>query len=123
MQKVTRYEDINFETNLRYDDVIRRAEEYVQEIEEPYEINKEFILYDKESYITKKPIWYVEVIHEKLKVTFPDSYEYIAISDIDGIVEYIQNDHGRIIEKKYELHVKKVRNISRCQMKLISKRR
>lgn len=98
MQEILRLNEINFETNLKIEDIIRIAEVYVKGKEEPYEIDKKNILYDTNPYVINEPVWYVNVISRKLKETWPDAYTCLAISDREGRLVYVQNDHGVVIE-------------------------
>lgn len=99
MKKLLKLNEVNFETNLSFNDIVKIAEMYVEEKGEPYEINRETILYDSESYVTKEPVWHVEVISLKIKEKWPDAYISLAISDREGRLVYVQNDHGVVVEK------------------------
>lgn len=72
---------------------------YIREKEETYEIDKKNILYDIKSYVTNEPVWYVDVIPLKVKEIWPEAYSSLAISDREGRLVYVQNDHGVVIEK------------------------
>ena len=63
------------------------------------EIDKKNILYDTNSYVINEPVWYVDVISKKAKEKWPDAYISLAISDREGRLVYVQNDHGVVIEK------------------------
>lgn len=99
MQKILKLSEINFETNLKVDDVIKIADVYIKEKGETYEIDKKNILYDPKSYVTKEPVWYVDVISIKVKEKWPEAYDSLAISDREGRLVYVKNDHGVVVEK------------------------
>lgn len=99
MQTVLKLNEINFKTNLKIDDIIKIVEIYINGKGEPYEINRKNILYDPKSYVTNEPVWYVNVISKKIKERWPDAYDSLAISDREGRLVYVQNDHGVVIEK------------------------
>ena len=99
MQEILKFNEISFETNLQFDDIIGIVELYIERQEESYEIDKENILYDTNSYVTNEPVWYVDVISKKIKERFPDAYISLAISDRERRLVYIQNDHGVVVEK------------------------
>ncbi len=75
------------------------AELYVKRKGEPYEIDVKNILYDTNSYVTNEPVWYVDIISKSVKEKWPEAYITLAISDREGRVVYVQNDHGVVIEK------------------------
>ncbi len=90
---------ITFETNLRLCDIMNIVDMYIKSKGELYEIERESVLYDKNSYVTNEPVWYVEVIPIRIKKRWPDAYESLAISDKEGRVVYVQNYHGVVIER------------------------
>ncbi|MCM1056091.1 MAG: hypothetical protein NC517_00565 [Firmicutes bacterium] len=92
------YDKVNFKTNLKKEDILKIVESFIHKKGKPYEINEETITYDKESLLTKEPVWHVEVISVETKKRFPDAYETLAISDREKRVVYLQNDHGRVAE-------------------------
>lgn len=94
-----RLEEVDFVTNLCYDELIKIAEAYTEKKNEPYEIDRKNILYDSNSYVTKEPVWRVYVISKSVKERWPDAYESLLISDRKGRLVYVQNDHGVIVEK------------------------
>ena len=98
MQKILRLNEVNFETNLKIEDIIRIAEVYVNSKGEPYEIDKKNILYDTNPYVINEPVWYVDIIAERDKGRWSDGYTCLAISDREGRLVYVQNDHGVVIE-------------------------
>ena len=65
------------------------------------EIDTKNILYDTNSYVINEPVWYVDVISEREKEKWLDADAYIslAISDREGRLVYVQNNHGVVIEK------------------------
>ena len=66
---------------------------------EKYEIDKTNILFDTDSYVIHEPVWVVFIISEKIKRRWPDAYISVEISDKEGRVVCVQNDHGVVIEK------------------------
>lgn len=99
MQEILKSDEIHFVTKLKYEDIIAIAELYIRSKEESYEIDKNNILYDTYSYVINEPVWYVDVISKKVKENWPDAYITLAISDNEGRLVYVQNDHGVVIEK------------------------
>ncbi len=94
--------DVNFETNLKMDDIINLAEEYNARKGNEYEINKKSILYDTNDikpYVVDGPVWLVQIISLQIKERWPDAYFFLAISDIEKRVVYLQNDHGVVVEQ------------------------
>ena len=70
MGKIIRLSEVNFETNLKIDDILKIVDMYIKEKGEPYEI-KQNILYDtEETDITNGPVWYVDVILPETKKYF-----------------------------------------------------
>ncbi len=98
MEKIFKLKEINFHTNLKIEDLFEIAEGYIKETGENYEINRNNILYDLESHVTHEPVWYVDIIHLKTKVIWPDAYDTLAISDREKRLVYVMNDHGVVVE-------------------------
>ena len=99
MQGILKLDEINFATKLKCEDIIAIAELYIKSKGEAYEIDTTNILYDTNSYVINEPVWYVDVISKKVKEKWPDAYISLAISDREGRLVYVQNDHGVVIEK------------------------
>lgn len=99
MQKLLKLNEVDFETHLKEDNIWQIVEEYIKEKGEKYEINKKSVLYDFESHVTHEPVWYVDVIPLKVKKNWPDAYDSLAISDREGRLIYVSNDHGIVVEK------------------------
>ncbi len=99
MKKFLRFDTINFDTTLKYSDIIEIAEKYINSLEDSYEIDMQNILYDPNSYVTNEPVWMVFFIAEKNKKRFPDAYFTLAISDSKKRLVYVQNDHGVVIKR------------------------
>jgi len=99
MHKILKLEEVNFVTNLKLEEILIITELYIIEKGESYDIKKENMLYDKKSYITNEAVWYVDIISNKIRKKWPDAYISLAISDKEGRVVYVQNDHGVVIEK------------------------
>lgn len=94
--------NVKFETNLNYDDIIKIVDEYNESQGNEYEIDKDNILYDTndiDPFVVNEPVWIVAIISLKLKERFPDAIFFLAISDIEGRVVYLQNDCGRVVEQ------------------------
>ncbi len=99
MQKMLKPNEIDFRTYLSEEEIWKIVDMYIREKNEKYEVDKESLLYDPESYVTNEPVWYVDVISKKIKERWPDAYNSLAISDREGRLVYVQNDHGVVIEK------------------------
>ena len=99
MQGILKLDEINFATKLKCEDIIAIAELYIKSKGEAYEIDTTNILYDTNSYVINEPVWYVDVISKRVKEKWPDAYVSLAISDSEGRLVYVQNDHGVVIEK------------------------
>ena len=99
MQEILKLNEIDFATKLKYEDIIAIAELYIKSKEEPYEIDTKSILYDTNSYVINEPVWYVDIISKKVKEKWADAYISLAITDREGRLVYVQNDHGVVIEK------------------------
>ncbi len=97
--EILKLNEINFKTNLKFGDILKIAERYIKEQGEPYEIDTKNILYDTNSYVINEPVWYVDIISKKIKERWPDAYISLAISDREGRLAYVQNDHGIVIKK------------------------
>lgn len=98
MKEIMKLNEINFATKLKYENIIAIAELYIKGKGEPYEIDTKNILYDTNSYVINEPVWNVNVISKKVKEMWPDAYDSLAISDREGRVVYVQNDHGVVVE-------------------------
>ena len=98
MKEVMKLNEIDFETKLKYEDIIAIAELYIKSKGEPYQIDTKHILYDINSYVINEPVWYVNVISKRTKERWPDAYDCLAISDREGRVVYVHNDHGVVVE-------------------------
>lgn len=102
--EILKLNEINFKTNLKFEDIIEIAERYIKEQGEPYEIDTKNILYDTNSYVINEPVWYVDIISKKIKERWPDAYISLAISDREGRLAYVQNDHGIVVKKFQKLN-------------------
>lgn len=96
---ILKINEINFATKLKCEDIITIAELYIKSKGEQYEIDTKNILYDTNSYVINEPVWYVDVISKKVKEKWLDAYISLAISDREGRLVYVQNDHGVVIER------------------------
>ena len=101
MKEILRLDEIDFDTTLKYSDIIEIAEKYINSLDDSYEIDTQNIKYDlnTDHYVTDEPVWIVIFIAEKYKKRFLDAYFILAISDSKKKVVYVQNDHGRVIER------------------------
>lgn len=99
MCEILKLSEIDFETNLKTDDIFSIVDGYLKEKTEEYEVNKEKVLYVRKSHITNEPVWYVDIISLKEKERWPDAYISLAISDREGRLVYVENDHGVVVEK------------------------
>ena len=97
--KIYRFDQIDFETNLTVGEVIKIVEEYLNTLEESYEIDRR-VVYDTKSLLSDEPVWYVFVAPLRMKEAgFLDSDESIAVSDKRACLVYITNSAGRITEE------------------------
>lgn len=99
MQEILKLNEIDFVTKLNCEEIIAIAELYIESKGELYEIDTTNILYDTNSYVINEPVWYVDVISKRVKEKWPEAYISLAISDREGRLVYVQNDHGVVIEK------------------------
>lgn len=98
--KMYRPDQIDFETNLTSDEVIRIVEKFLETYGVAYELTG-LIVYDPKSHITHEPVWYVDVVPVHMKeVGFLDCEEdSIAVSDRLARLVYMMNPAGRIVEE------------------------
>lgn len=99
MEEILRLGESEFDTILKYSDLIEITEKYINSLEDSYEIDTKNILYNPNSYVTNEPVWEVFIISEKDKEIWPDAYISLAISDNEKRLVYIQNDHGVVIKR------------------------
>ena len=98
MGKMYNIKKIDFKTKRNPSDIIEIAKSYIEHQDEIYEIDENSIVYDQESHVTKKPVWYISVISLKTKEIWPDAYDTLAVSDDEGRLVYVMNDHGVVVE-------------------------
>lgn len=98
MGKMFNLKKIDFKTKQKPSDIIEIAKFYIDHQDEIYEIDENSIVYDQESHVTKKPVWYISVISLKTKEIWPDAYDTLAVSDDEGRLVYVMNDHGVVVE-------------------------
>ena len=98
MGKILKLKEINFETNLKIEDLFEIVDSYIRGKGEEYELERNNVLYNLESRITHEPVWYVDIIHLKTKAIWPDAYDTLVISDREKRVVYVFNDDGVIVE-------------------------
>ena len=67
MKKMIRLSEVNFEINLKIDDILKIADMYIKEKGETYEIDETIIYDPEETSVTNGPVWYVDVISEETK--------------------------------------------------------
>ena len=86
-------------TNLSIEQVIQIARQYVDSQKEEYEINSQRILFDEEFDVESESVWYIDIISLINKKRWPNDYETLIISDKEGVVKYVMNEHGRLMSK------------------------
>ena len=98
--KVYRHDQIDFETNLAADEVIRIVEKFLETRDVAYEIDRQIVMYDTKSHITNEPVWYVDVIQVHLKKAgLLDCHDSIAVFDRLAHPVYMTNQVGRVVEE------------------------
>ena len=93
-------EEIDFETNLGVNDVIKIAKDYINKNKDegPYEIDEKSIIYDKEAYWLHEPAWKIELIFSDWK-DFDDNAIFLVISDKKGELACVLDNFGRPFKK------------------------
>lgn len=99
MERMFKLCEIDFRTYLKEDEIWQIVDDYIKGKKEKYEVNRDSLLYDPKSHVTNEPVWYVDVIPMKVKEHWPEAYDSLAISDSEGRLVYVQNDHGVVVEK------------------------
>ena len=96
MHEKTIFKVIEVEGKTRYtlNEILEIVKLFISNMNIQYDIETENILYDNNFYITDEPVWYVDIIARKIKAIWPDAFETMVISDLNGKVIYILNDHG-----------------------------
>lgn len=99
MGSIYKVQEIDFKTNLCFDDVMYLTKLYIDGQGEDYEID-ETVLYHTTSCVEDGAgEWHVDIIELKIKQTFPDAYTTLVIPDKDEWIIYLRNWHGAIYEK------------------------
>ena len=101
-------EEIDFETNLKYDDIIRITKKFMETKSTPYEFYPANILYETNSLMTDEPIWSVPIIPTDIDPVWKDDYSWLIISDKKARPICLLNDHGMIAEVYERLSSKKM---------------
>ena len=101
-------EEIDFETNLKYDDIIRITKKFMETKSTPYEFYPANILYETNSLMTDEPIWSVPIIPTDIDPVWKDDYSWLIISDKKARPICLLNDHGMLAEVYERLSSKKM---------------
>jgi hypothetical protein len=86
--------EVEGKTRFKLEGIIEISKEVIESLGGDYELETKTVLYDKSFYITKEPVWYVDIIAILHKKRFPDAYETLVISDVTGKAIYKLNNHG-----------------------------
>ncbi len=109
MKERYRIEEIDFETNLKYDDIIQITKKFMETKQIPYEFYlKASISYDTNSLMTDEPVWSVPIIPTDIDPVWKDDYSRLIISDKKARPICLLNDHGMIAEVYERLSSKKM---------------
>ena len=108
MKEMYIIEEIDFETNLKYDDIIRITKKFMETKSTPYEFYPANILYETNSLMTDEPIWSVPIIPTDIDPVWKDDYSWLIISDKKARPICLLNDHGMIAEVYERLSSKKM---------------
>ena len=108
MKEMYIIEEIDFETNLKYDDIIRITKKFMETKSTPYEFYPANILYETNSLMTDEPIWSVPIIPTDIDPDWKDDYSWLIISDKKARPICLLNDHGMIAEVYERLSSKKM---------------
>ena len=112
VREIYSIKEINFDTNLKYNDIMRIAKKFIEERNVPYEFYPADILYEVKPLMTYEPIWSVSVIPSKRRrnPAWKDNYEDLVISDKTGrpiclldAQEVICEIYEKLSSKKLEL--------------------
>ena len=114
-------EEIDFETNLKYDDIIRITKKFMETKSTPYEFYPANILYETNSLMTDEPIWSVPIIPTDIDPVWKDDYSWLIISDKKARPICLLNDHGMIAEVYERLSSKKMDIIPKKGQKATAK--
>lgn len=98
MGKIFKLQEIQDKTQMSLQEIQEVVQRYVIKQQDVYEVDYEHILYDTESHVIKQPVWYVDVIPVSRKKMWSESYDTLAISDIEKDIKYVMNDHGIVVE-------------------------
>lgn len=93
-KSIFRAVEVEGKTRYNLSEIIELSKKAIEGFCVSYELETKSILYDKSFYITKEPVWYVDIISIVNKERWPDAYETLVISDITSKAIYILNDHG-----------------------------
>ncbi len=121
MKEMYIIEEIDFETNLKYDDIIRITKKFMETKSTPYEFYPANILYETNSLMTDEPIWSVPIIPTDIDPVWKDDYSWLIISDKKARPICLLNDHGMIAEVYERLSSKKMDIIPKKGQKATAK--
>ncbi|MCI8485287.1 MAG: hypothetical protein HFH41_13265 [Lachnospiraceae bacterium] len=99
MSQILRPEEIDFETHLKKEDIMEITKLFLGEKINDYEIDEDSVLYYTFSDTAKEAVWCIDIIMLKIKISFPDAYDTLVISDKEARVLYKRNDHGVLCER------------------------
>ena len=110
MKEMYIIEEIDFETNLKYDDIIRITKKFMETKSTPYEFYPANILYETNPLMTDEPVWVVSIIpsQRRRNPAWKDDCDELIISDKKARPICLLNDHGMIAEVYERLSSKKM---------------
>ena len=108
MKERYRIEEIDFETNLKYDDIIQITKEFMEARPIPYELYSTHILYKTNPLMTDEPVWSVPIIPTDIDPVWKDDYSRLIISDKKARPICLLNDHGMLAEVYERMSSKKM---------------
>ena len=110
MKEMYIIEEIDFETNLKYDDIIRITKKFMETKSTPYEFYPANILYETNPLMTDEPVWVVSIIPSQRRriPAWKDNCDDLIISDKKARPICLLNDHGMIAEVYERLSSKKM---------------
>ena len=123
MKEMYIIEEIDFETNLKYDDIIRITKKFMETKSTPYEFYPANILYETNPLMTDEPVWVVSIIpsQRRRNPAWKDDCDELIISDKKARPICLLNDHGMIAEVYERLSSKKMDIIPKKGQKATAK--
>ena len=110
MKEIYIIEEIDFETNLKYDDIIKITKKFMEERPIPYEFYPYHIIYRTNPLMTDGPVWGVSIIpsQRRSNPAWEDDCDELIISDKKARPICLLNDHGMLAEVYERLSSKKM---------------